>query len=235
MAKKIRKPVGLGSSEKSKLIPSVSALNEGQKGLLRSLSNTENSIILVDGMAGSGKTFCAVSWGFEQFFKGKYNKLIFSRPTVEAGREHLGYMPGDMNSKLSPYMIPIFDSLGEHIHSDELQDLINSNKIITLPLAFMRGITFKNAFVLLDEAQNTNVEQMQLFLTRIGSGSKIVITGDTSQTDIVGIKNGFDDALTRLEGVKGLDIIKLDASSVVRHPMIPEIVERYKPSYNRGK
>jgi phosphate starvation-inducible PhoH-like protein len=124
-------------------------------------------------------------------------------------------------------MIPIYDVFGDHLSSDDIKGLTESHKIVVLPLAFMRGVTFKKAFVLLDEAQNSTITQMHLFLTRIGQGSKVVITGDPAQSDL-GPRNGFVDALDRLQGVAGMDFIELDPNEVVRHPIIQSIDERYR-------
>jgi phosphate starvation-inducible PhoH-like protein len=189
------------------------------------MANTENTIVVIDGPAGSGKTFCAASWGLEQFAKGRFNRIIFTRPYVEAG-ENLGFLPGTFGMKIAPYMIPIFDVLYEHLSHDDVRILIDEQRIITLPLAYMRGVTFRNSFVLLDEGQNATVTQMHLFLTRVGDGSKMVITGDHSQSDIRG-KNGFIDAIERLQDVPGLEIVTLDKSSIVRHPIIANIESRY--------
>jgi phosphate starvation-inducible PhoH-like protein len=211
--------------DKSKLFPSVTAKNDGQKSALRSIANPDNSIVFVNGIAGTGKTFLAASWGFEQLMKGKFDKIVFTRPVVEAG-ENLGYLPGSFDMKIAPFMIPIFDTLYEQMSEADVKEMIEEAKIVTLPLAYMRGVTFKNAFVLLDEAQNTTVKQMHLFLTRIGENSKMVVTGDSQQSDIRG-ENGFADALTLLPGAPGLDFVHLDPSQVVRHPIIGEIDRRY--------
>lgn len=217
-----------GAREKSKLLPSVSALNAGQKNVLRSIANPDNTIIIVNGIAGTGKTYVSASWGLEQFVKGRYDRLVFTRPYVEAG-ESLGYLPGTFDNKIAPFMIPIFDVLHEHLSAEDIKEYIEENKIVTLPLAYMRGVTFKKSFVLLDEGQNTTTKQMHLFLTRIGEGSKVVVTGDSSQSDIKG-ENGFVDAMQRLQGVPGLDIVELDKNCVVRHQIIPEIDKRYAMS-----
>jgi phosphate starvation-inducible PhoH-like protein len=211
--------------EKSKAIPSVSALNPAQKTAIRTIADSDNTIVLLNGIAGTGKTFLAASWGLEQFMKGKFERLVFSRPYVEAG-ENLGYLPGTYDNKMAVFMIPIFDVLHEHLSNDDIKLLAEEHKIVTLPLAYMRGVTFKNSFVLLDEGQNATIRQMHLFLTRVGAGSKVVVTGDTAQSDLRG-ENGFKDAITRLDGVPGLKIVQLDASAVVRHSIIPEIDKRY--------
>jgi phosphate starvation-inducible PhoH-like protein len=220
-------PTGLGKQrEKSKLFPTVSAKNDCQKQALRALANPESHITYINGIAGTGKTYIAVSWGLEQLIKGRYDKIIFTRPVVEAG-ENLGYLPGSFDMKLAPFMIPIMDVLHEQMSAHDVKTLVEEAKIITLPLAYMRGVTFKNAFVVLDEAQNTTPKQMHLFVTRIGENSKIVVTGDTKQSDIRG-ENGFTDAIQRLDGAPGIEIVELDPTQVIRHPMIAEIDRRYE-------
>jgi phosphate starvation-inducible PhoH-like protein len=223
--KKAKEMVLAPVREKSKIIPSVSALNTGQKNALRAIANPDNTIIFVNGIAGTGKTFLAASWALEQFVKGKFDKLVFTRPYVEAG-ESLGYLPGSFDNKIAPFMIPIFDVLHEHLSGEDIKTMIEDHKIVTLPIAYMRGVTFKKSCVLLDEAQNTTAKQMHLFLTRVGQGSKVIVTGDSSQSDIRGV-NGFADGLERLEGVPGLEIVHLDSNAVVRHSIIPEIDRRY--------
>lgn len=226
MAKASKRGVSLSTGrEKSKIIPSVSALNPSQKNVLRAIADASNNLVFVNGIAGTGKTYLAASWGLGEMLRGKYERLVITRPYVEAG-EKLGYLPGDYGHKIAPFMIPIMQTFEDHISFQDIEDMTKENKIITLPLAYMRGVTFKNAFVLLDEAQNTTITQMHLFLTRIGEKSKMVVTGDTSQSDI-GCRNGFSDALGRLKGVNGSEIVNLDPALVVRHPIIQQINERY--------
>jgi phosphate starvation-inducible PhoH-like protein len=203
---------------------------------LRAIANPENSIVFIDGIAGTGKTYISASWGLEHLLKGKFDKMVITRPYVEAG-ESLGFLPGDFDTKIAPFMIPIFDVMGDHLTKDDVDSLFKSGKIVTLPLAYMRGVTFKNSFVLLDEGQNATVKQMHLFLTRIGKNSKVVVTGDASQSDL-GPRNGFADALLNLQGVVGeggekLEIISLDPNSVVRHGIIPAINKRYENKLGR--
>lgn len=220
------KPAGLGNvREKSKLIPSVTAANEGQKNALRAIANPDTHIVMIDGIAGTGKTFISASWGLEQLLRGRFDKIIVTRPYVEAGKS-LGFLPGTYDEKIAPFMIPIFDAFRDQLSADDIDELYKTKKIITLPIAYMRGVTFKHAFVLCDEAQNTTITEMHLFLTRVGTNAKLVVTGDVRQSDIRG-ENGFNDALNRLEGVNGLEIVHLDPNSVVRHPMIIDIEARY--------
>lgn len=226
-AKKAQKSVSslTPAREKPKMLPSVTALNPGQKNALRAIASKDNHIVFIDGIAGTGKTFIAASWGLEQVVKGHFDRMIITRPYVEAG-ENLGFLPGSYDDKIAPFMIPITDVFHEHMTADMIKELVEEGRIKTLPLAYMRGVTFKKAFVILDEAQNCTPKQMHLFLTRIGEGSKVVVTGDIKQSDL-GPYNGFKDALERLQGVNGLEIVGLDPASVVRHGIIPEIDARY--------
>jgi len=201
------------------------AKNEKQKEVLRTINN--NTVTIISGLAGTGKTFLAVMYGLNEFLKGKYKRLIFTRPCVEAVGEKLGYLPGGFNEKISPYMIPIFCVLEKAIGVERVNKLIEENCIVTLPLAFQRGVTFEDAFVLLDEAQNTIPNQIEMFLTRIGDNSKIVITGDPSQSDIDGI-NGLVDACERLKGVSGLAVVTMEKEHIVRHPIVALISQKYE-------
>ena len=203
----------------------ISAKTENQKKLLKSIK--ENIVTIVSGYPGSGKTLLAVVSGLREFMMGKYEKMIFTRPCVEANGESLGFLPGDLNEKIHPYMIPIFDFLSEYLTVQEIDYLVSSQKIITLPLAFQRGCTFKNSFVILDEGQNTKPDQIRMFLTRIGENCKIVITGDPYQSDIKG-KNGLMDSITRLEGVNNLGIVYFGKEDILRNPIVAEIEERYE-------
>lgn len=203
----------------------ISARTENQKKLLKSIK--ENTITIVSGYPGSGKTLLAVVSGLREFLIGNYEKMIFTRPCVEANGESLGFLPGDLNEKIHPYMIPIFDFMSDYLDTQEIESLISRGQIVTLPLAFQRGCTFKNSFVLLDEGQNTRPEQVRMFLTRIGENCKVVITGDPHQSDIKG-KNGLVDAIERLEGVSSLGIVYFGKEDILRNPIVAEIEERYE-------
>jgi phosphate starvation-inducible PhoH-like protein len=204
---------------------SLSAKTDNQRELFKSIKN--NLITIATGSAGSGKTIISVVSALESFFKCQYGKIIFTRPCIEADGENLGFLPGDLNEKISPYMIPIFDFLSDYMERSDIERMILDGKIITLPLAFMRGTTFKNSFVLLDEAQNTTPKQMKMFLTRIGENCKIVMTGDPKQTDIRGA-NGLTDIVTRLEGVPDIGIVRFSDEDVVRHEIIKIIEKKYE-------
>jgi len=201
------------------------AKNEEQKDVLRSID--ENLITIIAGSPGVGKTFLATMQGISDVLKGKYQKLILSRPCVEAFGENLGFLPGDFHSKIQPYMIPIMDILEDNLSAGAILSLIETKTIRTIPLAFMRGIEFKNSFVILDEAQNTIPSQIYMLLTRIGKNCKIVITGDPNQSDIPET-NGLVDAIDRLAGMNDIGIVQLSPKSIIRHPIIEEIEARYK-------
>lgn len=203
----------------------VIAKSQHQKELLKSIR--DNIVTIVAGPPGSGKTMLAVVSGLREFTMGKYSKLIFTRPCVEANGENLGFLPGDLNEKIHPYMYPIFDFLSDYLTTKQIEGLIKSESIITLPLAFQRGMTFKNSFVILDEAQNTNIGQIRMFLTRIGDNCKVVITGDPDQSDVKN-KNGLVDACERLVGIDGLGIVNFTTEDIVRNPIVAAIEERYK-------
>lgn len=207
----------------------ISAKNPEQKEMLRTISQCD--ITFVRGYPGSGKTFLAVGYALHELLNDKYEYIIFSRPVVEAGGEKLGFLPGDMEDKINPYMIPIFYSM-EQILTDKalIKKLTNKNgsdpRIRVLPLAFMRGCTFSRSIVILDEMQNATPEQMRMVLTRFGEGSKMIVCGDTKQSDISS-KNGLSDAFELLDGVPGIGFCTLSAKAIVRHPIIENIEERY--------
>lgn len=207
----------------------VAARNDEQKEMMRTIS--ENMITFVKGMPGSGKTFLAVSYALQHLLRKKCEKIIFTRPTVEAAGERLGFLPGDIYEKINPYMIPIFDTLIELIAPDLVNKLMNKNgneaAIRVLPLAFMRGCTFKNTFVVADEMQNATPDQIRMLLTRIGEGAKMIICGDVHQSDIGGYSSGLQDAFELLQGIKQVGFVILSENAVVRHPIVAEIDKKY--------
>jgi len=179
------------------------------------------------GPAGTGKTYLAVAVGVSMFIEGKVDKIILSRPAVEAG-ERLGFLPGDMKDKVDPYMQPLYDALNDFLPGKQLAKLIEDKQIEIAPLAFMRGRTLSNAFVVLDEAQNATTMQMKMFLTRLGQGSRMAITGDMSQIDLPrGIKSGLVEAESVLRNTPGIGFTHFKASDVVRHPMVAKIINAY--------
>lgn len=179
------------------------------------------------GPAGTGKTYLAVAMGMSLYLEGKVERLIFCRPAVEAG-ERLGFLPGDMQEKIDPYLRPIYDALHDMMPWDEMMKKMASGDIEVAPLAFMRGRTLSNAFVILDEAQNTTCTQMKMFLTRMGEASRMVITGDLTQTDLPpGVKSGLRDAVETLETIEDIYFMTFAKEDVIRHPLVSKIVHAY--------
>ena len=187
----------------------------------------ENDMVFAIGPAGTGKTYLAVCAAVEMFNAGKIDRIILSRPAVEAG-ERLGFLPGDMQEKIDPYLRPLFDALHDTLPGEQVVRRIASGEFEVAPLAFMRGRTLANAFVILDEAQNTTATQMKMFLTRLGENSRMVITGDLSQVDLpAGTRPGLKDAAERLEGVLGIQFIRFSDADVVRPPLVARIIRAY--------
>jgi phosphate starvation-inducible PhoH-like protein len=182
------------------------------------------------GPAGTGKTYLAVAMAVAMLEAGKVERIILTRPAVEAG-ERLGFLPGEMKDKMDPYMRPLYDSLHDTMGADRVQKKILSEEIEIAPLAFMRGRTLNNAFVILDEAQNSTTMQMLMFLTRMGENSRMVITGDPSQTDLPSHqKSGLKEAMEILQNVEGIDFTHFSSEDVVRHPLVAKIIQAYDKS-----
>ena len=187
-----------------------------------------NDIIFALGPAGTGKTYLAVAQAVSQLITGSVDRLILSRPAVEAG-ERLGFLPGDMKEKVDPYLRPLYDALYDTLPAEQVERRISSGEIEIAPIAFMRGRTLAESFIILDEAQNTTPNQMKMFLTRFGMNSRMVICGDPRQVDLPDpSKSGLADAVNRLEGVEGVSVIRVNAADVVRHPIVGRIVEAYE-------
>lgn len=204
---------------------SISARNNKQALFLDAIDKFD--ITFAVGPAGTGKTYLAVSKAIESFEKGEVQRLIFVRPAVEAG-EKLGFLPGDLVEKVLPYLRPVYDALYEMIGFKETQKMIQSDIIEVLPLAFMRGRTLNESFIILDEAQNTTVMQMKMFLTRMGFGSKTVVTGDTTQVDLPkGTDSGLSHALELFQKIPDISIHTFSSREVVRHPLVSKIVDCY--------
>lgn len=179
------------------------------------------------GPAGTGKTYLAVAYGVSLLLSGQIDRIILSRPAVEAG-EKLGFLPGDMREKVDPYLRPLYDALHDMLPAEQVQKRMSNGEIEVAPLAFMRGRTLSNAFVILDEAQNTTPIQMKMFLTRLGMNSRMVITGDLTQVDLPsGVLSGLKDALRALEGVKEIGYLTFGEEDVVRHSLVSKIVHAY--------
>jgi phosphate starvation-inducible protein PhoH and related proteins len=189
-----------------------------------------NDIIFALGPAGTGKTYLAVAQAVAQLITGSVDRLILSRPAVEAG-ERLGFLPGDMKEKVDPYLRPLYDALYDCLPAEQVERRIASGEIEIAPIAFMRGRTLADAFVILDEAQNTTPAQMKMFLTRFGQNSRMVICGDPKQTDLPDhTKSGLADAVAKLEGIESIAMVRFGVSDVVRHPIVGRIVEAYEGS-----
>ncbi len=198
----------------------------GQRYLCKCMCNSE--IVFATGVAGTGKTYLAVVYAVSLLKKGEINKIILTRPAVEAG-ENLGFLPGDLKEKVDPYLRPLYDALHDTLGVETVEKLIEKGVIEIAPLAYMRGRTLHQAFIILDEAQNTTKAQMKMFLTRMGFHSRIVITGDITQIDLIHKKDsGLLDAKQLLEGIDGISFVELTALDVVRNPLVQKIIERYE-------
>ena len=212
----------------------IKAKTVGQKKYTQAIK--ENTITLGVGPAGTGKTYLAVAAAVAAFRAKEVNRIILTRPAVEAG-EHLGFLPGDLQSKVDPYLRPLYDALFEMLGAESYAKYLERGNIEVAPLAYMRGRTLDDSFIILDEAQNTSREQMKMFLTRLGFGSKIVITGDITQIDLPGDKvSGLKEAMRVLKGVEGIQICRLNDSDVVRHVIVQRIIKAYEEDeQNRTK
>lgn len=205
---------------------SIEPRTEAQKAYVANLFSHELGFGI--GPAGTGKTYLAVAVGVTLFITGAVERIVLSRPAVEAG-ERLGFLPGDMKEKIDPYMQPLYDALNDFLPQKQVQKLIEEKRIEIAPLAFMRGRTLSNAFIVLDEAQNATTMQMKMFLTRLGEGSRMVITGDRTQVDLPrGTASGLQDAERILKGVKGVTFNYFTSKDVVRHPLVGRIIEAYE-------
>ena len=204
----------------------IKAKTLNQKRLVESMH--KNDMVFAVGPAGTGKTYTGVALAVKALKEKQVKRIILTRPAVEAG-ENLGFLPGDLNEKLDPYMQPLYDALRDMIPNEKLQAYIEKGTIQIAPLAFMRGRTLDNAFVILDEAQNTTHAQMKMFLTRMGKNAKFLLTGDPGQIDLPRrMISGLKESLLILKNTKGIEIIYLDDKDVIRHPLVKKIIDAYK-------
>lgn len=204
---------------------SVTPKGEGQKKYIDAILH--NDLTLCVGPAGTGKTYLAAAVSVSLLKQHKIKRIVLARPAVEAG-EKLGYLPGDLQAKVNPYLRPLWDAMHDMMPFEQVKRFIQNDVLEVVPLAFMRGRTLNHAAIILDEAQNCTISQMLMFLTRLGQSSKMVVTGDVSQSDLPnGEALGFTDALRRLEGVPGVATVRLEKGDIVRHPLVQRVVEAY--------
>jgi phosphate starvation-inducible PhoH-like protein len=211
----------------------IMARSPGQSAYIKALR--ENELVFALGPAGTGKTYLAVAAAVDLLMTGRVERIILSRPAVEAG-ERLGFLPGDLRDKVDPFLRPIFDALNDMLPADQLARRLGTGEIEVAPIAFMRGRTLSHAFVVLDEAQNTTPVQMKMFLTRLGEASRMVVTGDPTQVDLpVGARSGLAEALETLARVEGIATVRLTDKDVVRHELVARIVRAYESRENEGR
>ena len=210
----------------------VRAKSLGQKNYLDTASR--NIITFAVGPAGTGKSWLAVALAVSAMQAGEVDRIILTRPLVEAG-ERVGFLPGDLMAKVDPYFRPLYDALFDMLEPEKAERLLERGQIEVAPLAFMRGRTLNNSFIILDEAQNTTPEQMKMFLTRIGFGSRVIVTGDASQVDVPGGRSGIEGLENIFSGIDGLGFIKLGARDVVRHKIVQDIVQAYENAERQSK
>ena len=204
----------------------VGPRSPGQTTYMEALAAHE--MVFGIGPAGTGKTYLAVAQAVAMLQAGKVDRIVLSRPAVEAG-ERLGFLPGDMKEKVDPYLRPLYDALHDMMPADQVTRRMTNGEIEVAPLAFMRGRTLAHCYAILDEAQNTTAAQMKMFLTRMGEGTRMVVTGDLTQIDLPnGVRSGLRDAMETLEGVQGIGVVRFTSRDVVRHPMVQRIVEAYE-------
>lgn len=203
----------------------IKAMTPGQADYIKAISG--NDLVFCAGPAGSGKTYLAVAMGLQALRLEEVRKIVLVRPAVEAG-EKLGYLPGDMMAKVNPYLRPLLDALSDMISFEQVKRYLEHDIVEIVPMAFMRGRTLNDTFIILDEGQNTTITQMKMFLTRMGTNSKIVVTGDTTQTDLPShMPSGLTDAVQRLSRIDGVAIVRLTGQDIVRHRLVREIVKAY--------
>ncbi len=210
------------------VIPAGKTIHPRTDGQLRYVQAIRShDLVFSIGPAGTGKTYLAVAMAVEALKQGTVRKIVLVRPAVEAG-ESLGFLPGDLQAKINPYLRPLLDAIHEMVDYDQIKRYMEMDVVEVLPLAYMRGRTLNEAFIILDEGQNTTIAQMKMFLTRMGMGSKVVVSGDITQTDLPPqAQSGLNDALTRLKGIQGVSVVRLTKADIVRHRLVQDIVRAY--------
>lgn len=216
--------------ESKESVTKIEPKTQGQAEYLATIR--QNDIAFGLGPAGTGKTLLAVSSAVRCFQSGRVDRIILTRPAVEAG-EHLGFLPGSFEEKVNPYLMPLFDSLNLVLGKSRVESLKREGKIEIAPLAYMRGRTLSNAFVLLDEAQNCTLQQLTMLLTRLGENSRCVVTGDVTQCDLERTRSGLSDMVDALQHVEGIGFYEFDTSDVVRHPLVASIIEALDEYHGR--
>ena len=202
-----------------------------QKGFYRTIGR--NDVTFCVGPAGCGKTYLATHYALKNLAQGKYKNMVITKPLVEVDGEKMGYLPGDIDEKTAPYMMSLYYNMEQIIGKERLEVLKRAGVVQVIPLAYMRGLTLTDSIVVLDEAQNATPSQIKTFLTRIGNGSKFIINGDLMQSDIK-ISNGLEDSIKRFTGLRRVGFSQFDLDDVVRHPIVAELLERYKDEYELG-
>jgi phosphate starvation-inducible PhoH-like protein len=220
-------PLGgeIAEDREQRYVRKVRPRSENQERFMRAIDSHPLTIGL--GPAGSGKTYLAVTAAVEAFEAGKVARIVLTRPAIEAG-ETLGFLPGDLEEKMAPYLRPLFDALGERVGAKRLRKMIQDGDIEIAPVAFMRGRTLNNAFVVIDEAQNCTYAQLKMLLSRLGWHSTMVVTGDPGQSDLLHGMSGLSDIAQQLGGIENIGIVHMNEGDIVRHPLVAEIIERLK-------
>ncbi len=204
-----------------KYMKKIKPRSDGQKVLMESIENYNLSLAI--GPAGTGKTYLAIAAAVEALEAGDVDKIVLSRPAMEAG-ESLGYLPGDMNEKMAPYLRPLYDALGDRLGGKKVRQYMEEDKIEIAPIGFMRGRTLNNAFVVIDEAQNCTYQQLKMILSRLGWHSTMVVTGDPDQSDLLDGMSGLDDISNRLDKLENVAVVRLQKTDIVRHPLVSEML-----------
>lgn len=204
-------------------LKTIKPRSEGQKRLMDAIK--EHNLILAMGPAGTGKTYLAISAAVEAYEKGEVDRIILTRPAIEAG-ESLGYLPGDMQDKMAPFLRPLYDALNDRLGMKKLKQLIDSGEIEIAPVGYMRGRTLNNAFVVIDEAQNCTYAQLKMLMSRLGWHSTMVVTGDPDQSDLLAGISGLSDIAERLASVNGIAVERLKETDIVRHPLVASLLEK---------